>query len=123
MDFNDTQCGAKIFHKDVIEISFKDKFVTQWIFDVEIFKRIKHHYGLKKARQILCEMPLKRWIHADGSKLSMKDSFKIIFQLGQIAWTYRSKKVARRILNSRNKVVNTIEAAKAAKESKNVSLV
>ena len=123
MDFNDTQCGAKIFHKDVIEVSFKDKFVTQWIFDVEIFKRITHHYGIEKARQILCEKPLKRWIHADGSKLSMKDSFKIIFQLGQIAWTYRSKKVARRILNSRNKVVNTIEAAKAAKESKNVSLV
>lgn len=92
MDFKDTQCGAKIFHKDVIEISFKEKFVTQWIFDVEIFKRITQHFGLEKAKQILCEKPLKRWIHADGSKLSMKDSFKIIFQLGQIAWTYRNKK-------------------------------
>ena len=92
MDFKDTQCGAKIFHKDVIEISFKEKFVTQWIFDVEIFKRITQHFGLETAKQILCEKPLKRWIHADGSKLSMKDSFKIIFQLGQIAWTYRNKK-------------------------------
>nr|WP_298994793.1 response regulator [uncultured Polaribacter sp.] len=92
MDFKDTQCGAKIFHKDVIEVSFRDKFVTQWIFDVEIFKRITNHFGLEKAKQMLCEKPLKRWIHADGSKLSMKDSFKIIFQLGQIAWTYRSKK-------------------------------
>ena len=89
MDFKDTQCGAKIFHKDVIDIAFKDKFVTQWIFDVEIFKRMKLHFGLEKAKEILCEQPLKRWIHADGSKLSMKDSIKIIGQLGQIAWHYR----------------------------------
>jgi CheY-like chemotaxis protein/glycosyltransferase involved in cell wall biosynthesis len=93
MDFKDTQCGAKIFHKEVIEISFSKKFVTQWIFDVEIFRRITLHFGLQKAKQMLCEQPLKRWIHADGSKLSMKDSIKIVGQLGQIAWHYRGKKV------------------------------
>jgi CheY-like chemotaxis protein/glycosyltransferase involved in cell wall biosynthesis len=92
MDFKDTQCGAKIFHKDVIGIAFKEKFVTQWIFDVEIFKRMSIHFGLKKAKTMLCEQPLKRWIHADGSKLSMKDSVKIVGQLAQIAWVYRSKK-------------------------------
>ncbi len=92
MDFKDTQCGAKIFHKDVIEIAFSQKFVTQWIFDVEIFKRMTQHFGLKKAKAMLCEQPLKRWIHADGSKLSMKDSVKIVFQLAQIAWVYRAQK-------------------------------
>ena len=92
MDFNDTQCGAKIFHKDVIDITFKDKFITQWIFDVEIFKRMTLHFGLDKAKEILCEQPLKRWIHADGSKLSMKDSIKIVGQLALIALTYRKKK-------------------------------
>jgi CheY-like chemotaxis protein/glycosyltransferase involved in cell wall biosynthesis len=92
MDFKDTQCGAKIFHKDVIEIAFNKKFVTQWIFDVEIFKRMTIHFGLQKAKSMLCEQPLKRWIHADGSKLSMKDSVKIVGQLAQIAWVYRSKK-------------------------------
>ncbi|WP_405567305.1 response regulator [Polaribacter sp. Asnod6-C07] len=101
MDFKDTQCGAKIFHKDVIEVSFKDKFVTQWIFDVEIFKRMTLHYGLDKAKVMLCEQPLKRWIHADGSKLSMKDSIKIIGQLGEIAWTYRSKKKYENFLKNR----------------------
>ncbi|MCL7754066.1 response regulator [Polaribacter sp. Z022] len=92
MDFKDTQCGAKIFHKDVIDVSFGKKFVTQWIFDVEIFRRITLHYGLDKAKQMLCEHPIKRWIHADGSKLSMKDSVKIVFQLGQIAVHYRKSK-------------------------------
>ena len=94
MDFKDTQCGAKIFHKDVINIAFKKKFVTKWIFDVEIFKRVTQYYGLKKTKKILCEQPLKRWIHADGSKLSIKDSLKIVCKLAQIAWVYRSKKVS-----------------------------
>lgn len=92
MDFKDTQCGAKIFRKDVIDVAFGKKFVTQWIFDVEIFKRMSIHFGLSKAKKVLCEQPLKRWIHADGSKLSMKDSVKIVMQLAQIAWVYRSKK-------------------------------
>jgi len=92
MDFKDTQCGAKIFHKDVIDIAFGKKFVTQWIFDVEIFKRMSIHFGLNNAKEMLCEQPLKRWIHADGSKLSMKDSVKIVGQLAQIAWVYRSRK-------------------------------
>lgn len=92
MDFKDTQCGAKIFRKDIINIAFKDKFVTQWIFDVEIFKRMSLHFGLKQAKAMLCEQPLRRWIHADGSKLSMKDSVKIVMQLAQIAWVYRPKK-------------------------------
>ncbi len=89
MEFKDTQCGAKIFHKDIINTAFSSKFLTKWLFDVEIFIRVRKQYGLEKAKQILCEKPLKRWIHADGSKLSMKDSIKIMGQLGQIAWVLR----------------------------------
>ena len=106
MDFKDTQCGAKIFHKDVINIAFKKEFVTQWIFDVEIFKRMTQYYGLKKAKAMLCEQPLKRWIHADGSKLSMKDSVKIVGQLAQIAWVYRTKKE-----NGKLTIVNELKVA------------
>ena len=93
MNFKDTQCGAKIFHKEVIHLAFDKKFITKWLFDVEIFMRMRIHFGLESAKAMMCEKPLKRWIHADGSKLSMKDSIKIIGQLGQIAWSYRRKKV------------------------------
>ncbi|MUU78719.1 response regulator [Winogradskyella endarachnes] len=89
MPFNDTQCGAKIMDKDIANLVFKDKFITRWIFDVEIFIRMRKHYGKQKAISYICEQPLKRWIHADGSKLSMKDSVKIVGQLGQIAIHYR----------------------------------
>jgi CheY-like chemotaxis protein len=92
MDFKDTQCGAKIFHKDVISVSFDAPFITKWIFDVEIFRRISLYFGLEKAKEIVCEQPLKRWIHADGSKLSMKDSIEIVSQLIKIYWFYSAGK-------------------------------
>jgi CheY-like chemotaxis protein len=89
MEINDTQCGAKVMTKEIIEKTFQDKFLTKWLFDVEIFMRMRKAYGLKQAQAMICEQPLKRWVHVDGSKLSFKDSFKIIGQIGQIAWYYR----------------------------------
>lgn len=89
MEINDTQCGAKVMTKELVENTFKFQFITKWLFDVEIFMRMKKVYGSKKAQELICEQPLKRWIHADGSKLSMKDSVKIVGQIGQIAIHYR----------------------------------
>ena len=88
MSFQDTQCGAKIMTREVAAKMFDKKFLTSWLFDVEIFMRMRKHYGLEKAKSMICEQPLKRWIHEDGSKLSMKDSFKILGQLFQISYAY-----------------------------------
>lgn len=88
MDFRDTQCGAKIMTRDVIDATFQEPFLTKWLFDVEIFMRMKNHFGTEAAKTMICEQPLKRWVHEDGSKLSMKDSIKIIGQLAQIAIKY-----------------------------------
>lgn len=92
MPFNDTQCGAKVMDKDIVNLAFKKSFLTKWLFDVEVFKRISNYYGREKALEVICEQPLKRWIHADGSKLSFKDSAKIGIQLFRIAVHYRVKK-------------------------------
>ncbi|MBP6754725.1 MAG: glycosyltransferase [Bacteroidia bacterium] len=89
MDFKDTQCGAKIMSKEIIEKTFQNKFLTKWLFDVEIFMRMKKIYGDEETKKLVCEKPLNRWVHMDGSKLSFKDSFKIIFQIGQIAIHYK----------------------------------
>jgi glycosyltransferase involved in cell wall biosynthesis len=88
MDFKDTQCGAKIMHKEIVEKTFQKKFLTKWLFDVEIFMRMKKIYGKEEAISLICEKPLDRWVHMDGSKLSFKDSFKIVGQIGQIALYY-----------------------------------
>jgi CheY-like chemotaxis protein/glycosyltransferase involved in cell wall biosynthesis len=110
MQFKDTQCGAKIFNKDVVQILFKEKFITKWLFDVEIFLRMKRYYTINIAKELICEKPLKRWVHVDGSKLSMKDSVKIIGQLVQIAWTYRKIQSVGSKVNV-NKLKNSISNA------------
>lgn len=88
MSFRDTQCGAKIMRKELIPVAFETPFITKWLFDVEIFMRMKGFFGKQKAKEMIYEQPLKRWIHADGSKLSMRDSAKIGFQLLNIYWNY-----------------------------------
>lgn len=88
MEINDTQCGAKIMTRDLVKRTFRRKFITKWLFDVEIFLRIKKIYGLEKTKKIILEKPLKRWIHVNGSKLSHKDSLKIVGQTIQIAFYY-----------------------------------
>lgn len=89
MGFQDTQCGAKVMTREIAQNIFEKKFLTSWLFDVEIFMRMKKMYGADRAKSMICEQPLKRWIHEDGSKLSMKDSIKILGQLFQISSSYR----------------------------------
>lgn len=89
MPFKDTQCGAKIMDRDIATLMFEKKFITKWLFDVEIFMRMRKYYGKEVVKKYICEQPLKRWVHVDDSKLSMKDSMKIVGQLGQIALHYK----------------------------------
>ncbi|UOB19060.1 response regulator [Abyssalbus ytuae] len=89
MNFRDTQCGAKIMDKDIAQNMFNKPFITRWLFDVEIFMRMKKFYGKENALKMICEQPLKRWIHANGSKLSIRDSLKIGNQLIRIAFHYK----------------------------------
>lgn len=91
MPFRDTQCGAKVIQRELVSIAFGKPFLTKWLFDVEIFMRMKLHYGKQNAQKLICEQPLKKWIHADGSKLSMKDSLKIGLQLMRIYLHYSIK--------------------------------
>lgn len=105
MSFRDTQCGAKIMKKDLIPVAFKTPFITKWLFDVEIFMRMKNYFGKGKAEQMICEQPLKRWIHADGSKLSMTDSAKIGIQLIHIYWKYTlAKGIMPKMTESQNAI-------------------
>ncbi len=73
----DTQCGAKIFSKEIISKAFSKPFYTSWLFDVEVFIRLKRENLLQNA----CEFPLKEWRDVEGSKLSWKTGFKIMKEL------------------------------------------
>ena len=75
MPFKGAQYGAKIMTREIAQTMFQKKFITKWLFDVEIFMRVRTHYGKNGTKRMISELPLKRWIHVDRSK--MKNLVKI----------------------------------------------
>jgi dolichyl-phosphate beta-glucosyltransferase len=72
LEVYDTQCGAKFFHRDIIEGIFSKPFQSKWIFDLEIFLRIKRIYKVDKIDKFCLEVPLREWKDIGGSKLKLK---------------------------------------------------
>ncbi len=77
MNIYDTQCGCKVFTKDISNILFKDKFVSTWLFDVELFFRIKNHLKNNDYLKYINEVPLKSWESNDHSNVKFTYFFKI----------------------------------------------
>ncbi len=73
----DTQCGAKILRTDLAKVAFSEPFYTSWLFDVEVFARLKRKNLLDDAK----EFPLVEWKDVEGSKLGYKTAVKIIREL------------------------------------------
>lgn len=61
IDTYDSQCGAKIFRKELMDRTFSDPFISKWIFDVEIILRLK--------KSCVVEYPVKKWVDVKGSKV------------------------------------------------------
>ena len=77
----DTQCGAKWFTKEAVSIGCNTPFKTKWLFDVEIFIRIRS--GFPSAKGI--EIPLNKWKDPGNSKINvfhlpgvLKDIFSLL---------------------------------------------
>lgn len=88
LPIEDTQCGAKVFKKEIIGVAYGNKFLTRWLFDVEIFIRLKKHYGKQIIMDKIYEQPLTRWVHVDDSKLGVKDALQIPYMLLSIWFSY-----------------------------------
>jgi glycosyltransferase involved in cell wall biosynthesis len=73
----DTQCGAKLFPVAIAKVAFAKPFLTRWLFDVEIFIRLKQQ-GLLGAG---IEFPLHKWTDVKGSKLKPATAFLILKEL------------------------------------------
>lgn len=82
----DTQCGAKIFHKDIGGV-FNKPFISPWFFDVEIIKRAQS--VITHPTQKIYEFPLSYWKDVGGSRLKLSDFLKTPWELIKIYLTYR----------------------------------
>ena len=85
----DTQCGCKVFRSDLAREVFSERFISKWLFDVEIFHRIIRLYGKDKMRHICREIPLQNWIDTADSKVRFTYSFKIWYDILRIKRKYR----------------------------------
>ncbi len=87
----DTQCGSKLFRREVVEAIFQERFITRWLFDVELLARYKQRYGVEQAIQKIYEYPLFQWEDVDGSQLKSRDFFKAPLELMKIRKRYKNK--------------------------------
>ena len=84
----DTQCGAKIFRKEMATEIFHKPFISRWLFDIELLFRIKKSKQITDITQTIYEFPLTRWIDIPGSKLKLRDFIKAPYELLKIYWHY-----------------------------------
>lgn len=87
----DTQCGCKVFEADLAKSIFQEKFISKWLFDVELFCRIIERYSREKTITISREIPLKRWKDTNESKVKLTYFFKIWIDLLKINNRYNEK--------------------------------
>ncbi len=88
LPIEDTQCGAKVFRRKITPVLFNESFLSKWLFDVEIFIRLKRHFGSKQIMNRMREQALAKWVHVEDSKLGLKDSLEIPLALMQIWVSY-----------------------------------
>ena len=77
----DTQCGAKVIDYQTAKQIFEKPFISKWLFDVELLKRLQKIHNLK---EVVKEIPLEKWEEIGNSKIKVGDFIRIPFQLFQI---------------------------------------
>ena len=87
LDIYDTQCSAKIFHRQLIPPTFNEKFKTKWLFDVELICRIHKQNG--PIQQVALEESLLKWTEIKGSKIRCFHFFQIVREIYIIHKHYR----------------------------------
>lgn len=90
----DTQCGCKVFSRQLAEEISQEDFVSTWLFDVEIFHRIQNLYSKQILLRTSKEVPLRSWIDKNNSKVSFTYFFRMWFELLMIQRKYRVKKTS-----------------------------
>jgi dolichyl-phosphate beta-glucosyltransferase len=84
----DTQCGAKLFRRDIATKIFHEEFSSRWLFDVELLARARNLLGLQKLTESVVEDPMEKWLEISGSKLTLSDLLRVPFELLKLHFKY-----------------------------------
>jgi len=83
IDIYDNLCGFKGFEKSVAKALFSDLQSMRWIFDVELF------YKIRKNNYTMHHLPIS-WEHREGSKIRLIDPVKMAVELLKLRYSLRS---------------------------------
>lgn len=86
----DTQCGCKMFSREWAAVAFKAPFLSRWLFDVELFYRLLHHFGKAEFTAKAIETPLEQWIDQGDSKISWSYGIQMWWDLF-IIWKHYNR--------------------------------
>lgn len=92
MSVYDTQCGAKLFRRKPETLAlFEQKFISRWVFDVEILARLAaSNCALGFSAEFgITELPLLEWRDVHGSKVKIIDGIRAYADIVRIGWRYR----------------------------------
>jgi glycosyltransferase involved in cell wall biosynthesis len=85
----DSQCGAKLFRREIVRAAFSEPFVSRWLFDMELLMRLSDFR--------LVEYPLREWSDVPGHRLRIvRMALKVVPELLRIRRKYGRLKCTRR---------------------------
>lgn len=87
--FQDTQCGAKVFKRELVPYLFGKRYISSWLFDIEIFIRIQHKFGRTALKKGVLEYPLLQWKEVGNSRLKLSHALMMPIYLSLIFIKYR----------------------------------
>lgn len=82
----DTQCGAKLFRTAVAAETFREKFLSRWLFDLELFLRAAALQDAKPG--MFAEFPLGVWTEKGASRIGFSDLTGIVVDFVLIVKKY-----------------------------------
>jgi glycosyltransferase involved in cell wall biosynthesis len=86
----DTQCGAKLFARDLVSDLFSEPFLTRWLFDLEILMRLRKLVGQEEFDKLVYEHPLSEWVEKGDSRIRFRDAVAVPYDLLRIRLAYGS---------------------------------
>ncbi len=81
----DTQCGAKVFRKDIAPL-FEKPFLTRWLFDVELLLRLQDQSA--DLEEVVREFPLMVWRDKGNTKIRLSEFLNFPLQMIKIYFAY-----------------------------------
>lgn len=85
----DTQCGAKLFRRDAVEPLFGEAFASRWLFDIELYLRLRMLRPDAGFDGLVCEQMLNEWKAVGRSSLRVRDFVRAPVDLIRIHRRYR----------------------------------